>query len=89
MQYTDLQEGIIVRSLQRLEEILKDVASACHSLGAMEKEETVNQCITAIHKDILTTGSLYIDDESLKYEEGEEEESEEISESDIYNFQFA
>lgn len=42
----------------------------------------IKESITAVHKDILTIGSLYIDDEALRYTEEEDQEEGDITDID-------
>jgi antiviral helicase SKI2 len=59
VQYTEVQEGIIVRTIQRLDEMLKDVKSAAKLFGdnsLADKMEAASKCI---RRDIVFAASLY------------------------------
>ena len=62
---TNIQEGIIVRTLQRLDEVIADIRSAAELFGDLslgdgsslvEKMEQTSKCI---RRDIVFAGSLY------------------------------
>ncbi|KAK3870147.1 hypothetical protein Pcinc_024603 [Petrolisthes cinctipes] len=59
MELTDVQEGITVKCIQRLDETLKDVRSAAHVIGEPNLKEKMEECSTAIKRDIVFTPSLY------------------------------
>lgn len=60
LKITDEQEGIIVRCIQRLDEVLRAVKAACKLIGypdICEKIEIANQ---SINRDIVFAASLYV-----------------------------
>ncbi|MBN3308147.1 SKIV2 Helicase, partial [Amia calva] len=56
---TDVQEGIVVRCIQRLDEVLKDVRNAARIVGDSVLYSKMEQASTAIKRDIVFTASLY------------------------------
>lgn len=68
---TEEQEGIIVRCIQRLDEVLRAVKAACKLIGypdICEKIEIANQ---SINRDIVFAASLYVCATQTEEEEGE------------------
>ncbi|CAJ0932957.1 unnamed protein product, partial [Mesorhabditis belari] len=59
MQKTDCQEGIIVRCIQRLGEVCKDVRNAARIVGDPALFEKMEQVSSAIKRDIVFAASLY------------------------------
>lgn len=59
MELTDVQEGITVKCIQRLDEVLKDVKNAAHIIGDPNLREKMEAASTAIKRDIVFTPSLY------------------------------
>lgn len=59
MELTDVQEGITVKCIQRLDETLKDVRSAAHIIGDPNLKEKMEECSTSIKRDIVFIPSLY------------------------------
>lgn len=57
---TDAFEGSIIRCFRRLEELLKEMGKAAHVIGNSELEEKFNKAVTAIKRDIVFAGSLYL-----------------------------
>uniref|UniRef100_A0A1I8BR64 Helicase SKI2W n=1 Tax=Meloidogyne hapla TaxID=6305 RepID=A0A1I8BR64_MELHA len=60
MQLTDAQEGIIVRCIQRLDEVCKDVKKAAMIVGSPELAEKMEETSNAIRRDIVFAASLYV-----------------------------
>lgn len=60
MNITTVQEGIIVRCIQRLDEILKDVRAAARTIGNPELEAKTEKASQMIKRDIVFAASLYI-----------------------------
>ena len=56
---TDVQEGLIVRCIQRLDEALTDVRKAAHIVGDPVLERKVVDASAAIKRDIVFAASLY------------------------------
>ena len=56
---TDVQEGIIVRCIQRLDEVLKDVRNAARIIGDPILYQKMEEASTAIKRDIVFAASLY------------------------------
>ena len=59
MQLTDTQEGIIVRCIQRLDEVLKDVRNAARIIGNPALYEKMEETSATIKRDIVFAASLY------------------------------
>ncbi|XP_043214935.1 helicase SKI2W-like isoform X1 [Amphibalanus amphitrite] len=59
MQLTDVQEGIIVRCIQRLDETLRDVKNAARTIGNPTLYEKAGEASTSIKRDIVFAASLY------------------------------
>jgi len=58
-QLTDVQEGIIVRTIQRLDETLRDVKDAARVIGDPMLYQKMDQASTIIKRDIVFAASLY------------------------------
>lgn len=56
---TDVQEGIIVRSIQRLHEILRDVKGAARIIGDPVLFQKMAEAESLIKRDIVFAASLY------------------------------
>jgi len=56
---TDVQEGIIVRTIQRLDESLRDVKDAARVIGDPVLYQKMDQASTIIKRDIVFAASLY------------------------------
>ena len=61
MQFTDAQEGSIVRCINRLENGLRSVKSAAKLIGNMHLFDKIEKCSEAIKRDIIFAQSLYLD----------------------------
>ena len=59
MRLTDVQEGIIVRTIQRLDEILKNLKDGARIIGNPELRMKVEQASASIKRDIVFAVSLY------------------------------
>lgn len=59
MQLTDAQEGLIVRCIQRLDEVCKDVRNAARIIGDPELYEKMEETSASIRRDIVFAASLY------------------------------
>ena len=59
MGLTDVQEGMIVRCIQRLDETLRDVRDAARIIGDPILEQKMGEASTAIKRDIVFAASLY------------------------------
>lgn len=59
MKLTDVQEGIIVRCIQQLCELLRYVKDAANSLGDPTLGNKMDDVINAIRRDIVFAASLY------------------------------
>lgn len=57
---TDIFEGSIVRSMRRLEELLRQMVQASKTIGNVELEEKFNSAIKNIKRDIVFSASLYL-----------------------------
>ncbi|CAD6226876.1 GSCOCG00005957001-RA-CDS [Cotesia congregata] len=62
MELTEVQEGIIVRCIQQLNDTLKDVKTAANRIGETVLKEKMEEASTAIKRDIVFTASLYTQD---------------------------
>ena len=56
---TEIQEGIIVRCIQRLHETLRDVRNAARIIGDPVLYQKMEEAITMIKRDIVFAASLY------------------------------
>ena len=56
---TDVQEGIIVRCIQRLDEVLKDVRNAARIIGDEVLKQKMEEASDLIKRDIVFAASLY------------------------------
>ncbi|KAI6220328.1 hypothetical protein M3Y99_01612800 [Aphelenchoides fujianensis] len=63
MLLTDCQEGLIVRCIQRLDEVCKDVRNAARIIGDPSLYEKMEEASTLIKRDIVFAASLYTTDE--------------------------
>ncbi|CAG0890655.1 unnamed protein product [Cyprideis torosa] len=59
MSETDVQEGLIVRTIQRLEELVRDIRNACGVLGHTDLRMKFSEVSDAIRRDIVFAPSLY------------------------------
>lgn len=86
----DLAEGHLLRGLQRLDELLRHVSSACFRLGVRNLAVRIEEAQRAVHRDLVCAPSLYLADEGgiaaapakSHSEEDEEEEEEEEEEQE-------
>ena len=62
MELTDVQEGIIVRCIQQLNDTLRDVKTAAMRIGETVLKEKMEEASTKIKRDIVFTASLYTQD---------------------------
>ncbi len=60
MKLTDAFEGTVIRVIRRLEELLRQLASAATSIGNVELRVKFESAATKIRRDIVFTGSLYL-----------------------------
>jgi antiviral helicase SKI2 len=63
MLVTDCQEGLIVRCIQRLDEVLKDICSAARMIGNPLLYQKMEETSSLIKRDIVFAASLYTTDE--------------------------
>ena len=56
-----MQEGIIVRTLVRMEELLRKLRVIAQEVQHEPFEDLVNECMHLIHRDIVFAPSLYYD----------------------------
>ncbi|CAG9834639.1 unnamed protein product [Diabrotica balteata] len=59
MKLTDIQEGIIVRCIQQLNETIMDVRDAARIVGDPELKNKMEEASASIKRDIVFTASLY------------------------------
>lgn len=57
---TDVFEGSIVRSMRRLEELLRQMVQASKTIGNKDLEEKFNEGIKLIKRDVVFSASLYL-----------------------------
>lgn len=57
---TDTQEGIIVKTIQRLDELCNNLKSAAKIIGDTVLESKIEQCSVLIRRDIVFAASLYV-----------------------------
>ena len=60
MKLTEMFEGSIIRVIKRLEELLRQAASAAKSVGDDALEKKFNDGIAMIKRDIVFAASLYL-----------------------------
>lgn len=58
---TTIQEGAIVRSYLRLENLLKNVRNGYITMGNYAMSVKIERCIEMLKKDIIFSKSLYLD----------------------------
>lgn len=59
-QMTDIFEGSIIRSMRRLEELLRQMCQASKTIGNTELEEKFTTAIKLMKRDIIFASSLYL-----------------------------
>lgn len=59
IQLTDVQEGIIVRCIQRLDELIRDVKDAARIIGNPVLGKKMEDASACIKRDIVFAASLY------------------------------
>ncbi|KAI9306137.1 rRNA-processing arch domain-containing protein [Cunninghamella echinulata] len=57
---TEVYEGSLIRVIRRLEELLRQMASAAKSIGNTDLENKFSDGINKIHRDIIFAASLYL-----------------------------
>eukprot|EP00127_Corallochytrium_limacisporum_P006719 Clim_evm8s234 gene=Clim_evmTU8s234 len=60
LKQTDIFEGSIIRSIRRLEELLRQLAQAAKAIGNVELENKFTEGIVLIKRDIVFAASLYL-----------------------------
>lgn len=65
MELTDVKEGIIVRCIQQLNEILKDVKDAARIIGNPTLPNKMEEASNAIKRDIVFAASLYTTNDNI------------------------
>ena len=61
MENTEVHEGIIVRCIQQLNEVCRNIREVAHTImGTEELSDKMKQASDCIKRDIIFTGSLYI-----------------------------
>jgi len=58
---TDSQEGTIVKTIQRLDMLLKDVKNAAKVMGNMNLCKKLEEASQLIKRDIVFVSSLYLE----------------------------
>jgi len=59
MQYTDVDEGTIVRCIMRLDEVLRCIKDVARIVGDVDFEKKMEKASEAIKRDIVFAASLY------------------------------
>ncbi len=59
MEMTEAQEGLIVRCIQRLDEMCKDVRNGARIVGDPALQQKMEETSQAIKRDIVFAASLY------------------------------
>jgi len=59
MKLTDVQEGLIVRTIQRLDEMIRDVKDAARIIGDPSLKKKMEESSESIKRDIVFAASLY------------------------------
>lgn len=62
MTLTDIQEGVIVRCIQQLNETLQDVKDAARIIGNPALRQKMEEASNGIKRDIVFAASLYLQD---------------------------
>lgn len=57
---TDIFEGSIIRTLRRLEEVLRQMCQAAKCIGNTDLENKFSEGIKLIKRDIVFAASLYL-----------------------------
>ncbi len=57
---TTVQEGVIVRSVQRLDEVLRDIKDASRIVGDESLKTKMEEASKLIKRDIIFAASLYM-----------------------------
>ena len=60
MKVTDAFEGTVIRVIRRLDELLRQLASAAFAIGAFELKGKFEDASAAIKRDIVFAASLYL-----------------------------
>lgn len=58
--HTDAPEGTIVRTIMRLDILLRNVKSGCFVIGNTTLSEKIDRCSELIKRDIIFAQSLYL-----------------------------
>lgn len=64
MKLTDIQEGIIVRCIQQLNETMQDVKDAARIIGNPALHQKMEDASNAIQRNIVFAASLYLQSEN-------------------------
>ena len=77
---TEVQEGIIVRTIQRLDELMKFIKLSAKLMGNKELEDRIELASQVIRRDIVFCQSLYtISDNSSNDKENHHKSDENLS----------
>ena len=60
MKLTTLFEGSVVRAIRRMEETMRQLATACRVIGEVELEKKFEECSTMVKRDIVFVDSLFL-----------------------------
>ena len=61
-EHTDVLEGAIVRTIQRVEQTLRNVKKALTVIGNDTQSKKIEKAIVTIKRDIVFSVSLYLDE---------------------------
>lgn len=67
MELTDIQEGIIVRCIQQLNETICDIKSGACVVGSSQLQKKMEETSLALKRDIVFATSLYMNEEVCKH----------------------
>jgi|TARA_B100001142_G_C14177531_1_gene594807 ATP-dependent RNA helicase DOB1 len=60
MKMTSLHEGSVVRAIRRMEEVMRQLATACQNVGDAELREKFESCREMVKRDIVFCPSLFL-----------------------------
>ena len=60
LKMVDIFEGSLTRAIRRLEELIRQLAVACESIGEVRLAERLNAADEHIKRDIVFAASLYL-----------------------------
>jgi ATP-dependent RNA helicase DOB1 len=60
MKLTTLFEGSVVRAIRRMEEVMRQLGTACRVIGELEMEKKFEECGAMVKRDIVFVESLFL-----------------------------